>query len=333
MNKKWFIGIDISKLSLDVAIHSDDGGQEENHIKVNNDIPGFKKLLEWLKEKKVDYKQSLFCMEHTGLYGLEIQFFLTKKEITYCMESPLQIKRSLGLVRGKNDKVDAQRIAWYAYTFRDRIKASHLPPEALRILQRLLTLRKHYVKQIVSFRQHKSDVIKYETKQASKRKAKMLEYLDDMLSQVESQMMEIITADGTINNNYNLLLSIPGIGIINAITTIVNTQNFTAFANARQYACYIGIAPFEHTSGTSVNGRTSVSKLGNKQAKVELTQAARSAVIHDPGIKSYFQRKYNEKGATRDAYGIVLNAVKFKLLLRIFAVVKRGSKYVKLAYA
>ncbi len=333
MNKKWFIGIDISKLSLDVAIYSDGGDQHENHIKITNDISGFKKLLVWLKEKKVDYKQSLFCMEHTGLYGQDIQYFLSGKGITYCMESPLQIKRSLGLVRGKNDKVDAQRIAWYAYTFRDRIKASHLPPEALSILQRLLVERKHYIKQIVSYRQQKEDVISHETKQTSKRKTKMLKYLDDMLLQVESQMMEIITSDSLINNNYNLLLSIPGIGIINAITTIVNTQNFTAFSNARQYACYIGIAPFEHTSGTSINGRTHVSKFGNKQAKAELTQAARSAVMHDSGIKSYFQRKYNEKGATRDAYGIVLNAVKFKLLLRIFAVIKRGSQYVKLTYA
>lgn len=333
MNKKWFIGIDISKLSLDVAIYSDDGDQHENHIKITNDIPGFKNLLVWLMEKKVDYKQSLFCMEHTGLYGQDIQYFLPSKGITYCMESPLQIKRSLGLVRGKNDKVDAQRIAWYAYTFRDRIKASHLPPEALSILRRLLVERKHYIKQIVSYRQQKADEISPETKQTSKRKTKMLKYLDDMLLQVESQMMEIITSDSLINNNYNLLLSIPGIGIINAITTIVNTQNFTAFSNARQYACYIGIAPFEHTSGTSINGRTRVSRLGNKQAKVELTQAARSAVMHDPGMKSYFQRKYNEKGATRDAYGIVLNAVKFKLILRIFAVVKRGSQYVKLTYA
>jgi len=333
MNKKWFIGIDISKLSLDVAIYSDGVDRHADHIKVTNDISGFRQLLKWLKEVKVDYKQSLFCMEHTGLYGQDIQYFLSSKGITYCMESPLQIKRSLGLVRGKNDKVDAQRIAWYAYTFRDRIKASHLQPEALRILQRLLVERKHYVKQIVSYRQQKADVISHETKQTSKRKTKMLKYLDNMLLQVESQMMEIITSDSLINNNYNLLLSIPGIGIINAITTIVNTQNFTAFSNARQYACYIGIAPFEHTSGTSINGRTCVSKFGNKQAKAELTQAARSAVMHDPGIKSYFQRKYNEKGATRDAYGIVLNAVKFKLVLRIFAVVKRGTQYVKLTYA
>ncbi len=333
MNKKWFIGIDISKLSLDVAIHSDEGVKEANHIKVTNDIPGFKKILEWLRKKKVDYKQSFFCMEHTGLYGLEIQTFLAKEGIACCVESPLRIKRSLGLVRGKNDKVDSHRIAWYAYTFRDSIKASLLPPGALLALQRLLAERKHYVKQAASFRQQESDVIRHETKQASRRKKKMVGYLEEMISQVESQMMEIVTADSMINDSYNLLLSVPGIGIINAITTIVNTQNFKAFENARQYACYIGIAPFEHTSGTSIKGRTRVSKLGNKQAKVELTQAARSAVMHDPGIRSYFQRKFNEKGATRDAYGVVLNAVKFKLLLRMFAVVKRGSNYVKLAYA
>ena len=80
--------------------------------------------------------------------------------------------------------------------------------------------------------------------------------------------------------------------------------------------------PFQHTFSTSINGRTSVSKLGNKQAKVELTQVARRVVTQDPGIKSYFQRKYNEKGVTRDAYGIVLNVNKIKYYLKFLQSLK-----------
>ncbi|MDD3034238.1 MAG: IS110 family transposase [Bacteroidales bacterium] len=333
MNKKWFIGIDVAKLTLDVAIHSEDGKLDENYKRVINDIKGFNDLLKWLQKKRIECSETIFCMEHTGVYGLEIQSFFERNGIDYCVESPLQIKRSLGLVRGKNDKIDAFRIAWYAYTFRKKIKMSHLPHETITNLHKLLIERKHYVRQIASYKQQVSDLMKYETAQAVQRKQKVMSHLSEVLSDVESQINAMVTLDTEIRHNYKLLLTVPGIGHINAITTIVNTQNFTSFNNARQYACYIGVAPFEHTSGISINGKTRVSKLGNKQAKVELTQAARSAVVHDPGIKAYFWRKFSEKGSTRDAYGVVLNAVKFKLLLRMFAVVKRDSGYIKLAYA
>jgi transposase len=333
MNKKWFIGIDIAKLNLDVAIHSEDGNLDENYTRVANDNQGFNDLVKWLMKKKIDYYEAIFCMEHTGVYGLEIQSFFEHNGIDYWVESPLQIKRSLGLVRGKNDKVDAFRIAWYVYTFRKKIKISHLPNGTISSLHRLLVERKHYVRQIASYKQQVSDIMKYESDEAVARKEKIMSHLSEVIADLESQMNTIVAGDADIRHNYKLLLTVPGIGYINAITTIVNTQNFTSFDNARQYACFIGVAPFEYTSGISINGKTRVSKIGNRQAKVELTQAARSAVVHDPGIKAYFWRKFSEKGSTRDAYGVVLNAVKFKLLLRMFAVIKRDSGYIKLAYA
>lgn len=332
MNKKWFIGIDVSKHTLDVAIYSEKSKSDDNYTRVTNDSQGLKELTNWMKKRVSDLKQTIICMEYTGIYSLDLQSYFENNGIDYWMESPLQIKRSLGLVRGKNDKIDAYRIAWYAYTFRNKLKISHLPDEDLFSLQKLLSERKLYIKQRASYMQQIKDVMKYETDQAVKRKQDLIMQLTNSITDVKEQMRRIVLLNESINTNYKLLTTIPGIGDINAITTIVNTQNFTAFDNARQYACYIGIAPFEYTSGSSVNGRTRVSKYGNKQAKVELTLAARSAVVHDSGIKAYFKRKFNEKGATRDVYGIVLNAVKFKLLLRMFAVVKRGSGYVKLNY-
>jgi hypothetical protein len=92
------------------------------------------------------------------------------------------------------------------------------------------------------------------------------------------------------------------------------------------------VAPFDHTSGTSVRGKTQVSKICRTQQKAELSMAARSAVVHDPGLKRYYQRKMKEKGGGKDAHGVVLNAVKFKLILRMFAVVKSGQPYKVLNY-
>ena len=142
----------------------------------------------------------------------------------------------------------------------------------------------------------------------------------------------IIILAASIKKNFDLVHSVKGIGLINAINTIVYTNNFKSFESPRKYACYIGVAPFDHTSGTSVKGKTQVSKICRTQQKSELSMAARSAIIHDPGLKRYYQRKIKEKGGGKSAHGIVLNAIKFKLILRMFAVVRSGEPYKVLNY-
>ena len=109
-----------------------------------------------------------------------------------------------------------------------------------------------------------------------------------------------------------------------ALETIVLTENFTAISNPRKYACYIGIAPFKKESGTSVRKKTGVSKKGFSEAKADLSIAVLSAITYNPAIRDYWIRKKKEKCG-----GIVLNAIKFKLVLRMFAVIKRGTPYVE----
>ena len=104
------------------------------------------------------------------------------------------------------------------------------------------------------------------------------------------------------------------------------------FESPRKYACYIGVAPFDYTSGTSIRGKTQVSKICRTQQKAELSMAARSAIVHDPGLRRYYQRKMKEKGGDKSAHGIVINAIKFKLILRMFAVVRAGEPYRVLNY-
>jgi transposase len=123
--------------------------------------------------------------------------------------------------------------------------------------------------------------------------------------------------------NYRIITSIKGIGKINAWMTIAYTENFTSFPDARTYAVYVGVLPFGHRSGTSIKGRTRVSHLANKELKQELNQAAKAAINHDPELKAYAERKLKNK-----CFSLVLNNVKFKLILRMFSLVKRGEMYV-----
>jgi transposase len=332
MKKNDFIGIDVSKLTLDVALYSEKGNCKENYMVVPNNPQGYTDFIKWLKEKEISCKDVFICMEHTGVYTLNFQHFLEKKKIIYRLENPLQIKKSMGIIRGKDDKIDAYRIAQYCFEKRDKLTPSFLPSTSLQKLQRLLSERKCYVRDIARFKQIQKEVSIYEDTASKRRKQKSINMLGKLLEEIEKQIMEVINVEKELQKNYLLLTSIKGIGFVNAVNTIVFTNNFTAFDNARSYACYVGVAPFPNRSGSTIKGKTTVSKLGNKMLKSELSQAARCAIVHDMELRKYFQRKYKEKGATRDVYGIVLNAVKFKLIGRIFAVIKRQTPYVERAF-
>ena len=93
--------------------------------------------------------------------------------------------------------------------------------------------------------------------------------------------------------------------------------------DSRKLACYSGVAPFVYESGTSIRGRTGVSKFANNELKKVLHMAAISSVKHNPDLKQYFQRKVLE-GKNKMS---VINAVRNKLLHRVVAVIKRGTPY------
>ena len=107
---------------------------------------------------------------------------------------------------------------------------------------------------------------------------------------------------------------------------IVLTNNFTNFQNPRKFNCYAGLAPFEHTSGNSIKGKTKTSKLRNKKIKTVLFNGANSAIIYDEELKAYYKRK-KEQGK---AHNSIINSVCCKIVYRMFAVVKREQPFVNL---
>ncbi|MEQ3236657.1 IS110 family transposase [Bacteroides cellulosilyticus] len=328
MKKDWFIGIDISKKTLDVVLYSSSKkhSDEETYLKVSNDSDGFKEIFSWLKKKRITSRELVIGMENMGIYGFDLRLYLESKQVDYCAFMPLDLKLSLGLIRGKNDKVDAERIAYYTWLHRDELHYSRLSDSSILRLQELAAERKRFVKQLAEYESLLTES-KDRSKTASYNRAeKAKTFLEEEIKEVEKEMQETIERDPVLLKNYALLLSIKGIGSVNTISTIVHTNNFEGFETARQYACYLGIAPFEHTSGTTIKGKPKVSHIGAKLLKADLSQAAKSAVVWDREMKMYYERKIKEG----KAYGVVLNAVKFKLVCRMFAVVRRGTPFVDL---
>ena len=128
-----------------------------------------------------------------------------------------------------------------------------------------------------------------------------------------------------MNRNFTLITSIPGIGEVNGWMTIAYTQNFECFPDGRTYGAYIGVVPDDHSSGTSIKGKSRVSKMANKPLKADLTMGAKAAVQHDFEMKTYYERR----AAKGKHHMAIMNEVKFKLILRMFAVVNKQEVYVK----
>ncbi len=323
--KSWnvILGVDVSKLTLDVC-HA----AGNLHIKIDNCSKGFADFKRWCKANTIDLQQTLLVMEFTGGYEYRFIQFCESQGIAYCRIPGLEIKKSLGMTRGKNDHIDSFRIGRYGEEKIKRLKPSEPLNKNILSLKQLLSFRKRLVREKAAFestvkeRKHmygvnKDDLVIHISEAKIKADKKYI-------LQLEQQIMELIKNNDELLRNYRILTSIKGIGNVNAWMTLAYTENFLRFTDPRPYAVYVGVVPFDHTSGTSIRGRKRLSHLAHKEIKQELNQAAKTAIIHDPEIKAYAERKLKSK-----VYPLVLNNVKFKLILRMFALVKRGENYVE----
>ena len=204
MEKKWFIGIDISKKTLDVVIYvpTKKHADETNYERFLNKEEGYKSLLCWLKKKNMAKKRLVISMENTGIYSFDLCLFLEAASIDYCSFNPLHLKRSLGLVRGKNDRVDAERIAYFAYLHRDELSYSKLSGSSIIRLRDFAAERKRFVKQQAEYKGFLTDRKDCEMTSTIERAAHMVKILDEEIASVEEEMLQIINSDPSILRNY-----------------------------------------------------------------------------------------------------------------------------------
>lgn len=292
--KKYFVGIDISKDHLDVALLKAEELDVFKDKEVENSFKGFDAIQKWLLKQKAKLEDCLFCMEHTGTYGLLLFAWLSQLGIDYCVEPGIKIKRSSGITRGKNDKVDARRIADYASTNRVKLILFQMPSSLLLQIKQFLTYRDQQTKIKVSLKNSLKSHDQYRrvsgVQSISDEIQKQVEECNQRIDRIDSQIIELIKADETLKKNFDLTTSVKGVGLVIAAFMLVTTNNFTSFENGRKYACYSGIAPFENTSGKH-KGKTRVNHLANKRVKVLLSNGANSARKWDPELRGYYAKK------------------------------------------
>jgi transposase len=327
METHYILGIDISKKKIDAALTLD--GKNFLEYQVENNLKAIQSFFSLLKRQLSSLKNLTICLEHTGVYCLPILTYVTKRQIKVCVEPALQIKQSQGMTRGKNDQVDAKRIALYAFKNQHDLSLWKPQREAIQKLKAMLVLRERLLKAKVQLEVPIEEGEEFIMPSLQK---KILEHSRNSISTIkrdiarlEESIANLVREDQQIAGQYKIATSVPGVGKITALNIIISTGEFTKIKEAKKFACYTGVAPFEHTSGSSIRGKTRVSKMANMTLKKLFHLGAMAAIQSCPELRDYYHRKV-EAGKNKMS---VLNAVRNKLISRVFACIKHNRLYQK----
>ena len=195
-----------------------------SYRKFSNSNRGFKQLIKWVaKHTTLSVNEILFCFEHTGLYSLKLSVFLTKQDIPFSMVSGLAIKRSMGLKRGKTDKIDSKMIAEYAFEKKHKLPLYTYPGETVMKLQRLMSLRKKFVKLragfVANIKEYSSIVKKKDNSVFFNSQEKQVKLLSKEIENVENEINRLISQDKVLKRQFDLINSIKGVGPVKAVNT------------------------------------------------------------------------------------------------------------------
>jgi transposase len=330
MTYRFSVGIDVSKATVDVALLDNTQPEVVHHSKFTNSEAGINDLLHWLESVPgFEQQKAIFCMEATGLYCHTLTEQLQQNNMAIWIENSVQIKRSMGIQRGKDDKTDAMRIARYACKNQERIRLWKPVRAVVEKIKHLATLRERLVqtqkKLITPIEEMKASGDASLARLLEKSIQKSIAAIEKDLKRIEAEILLLIEKDESLNKLYLLITSVVGIGFVTAVNLIVHTNEFTSLNDSRKLACYCGVAPFVHQSGSSIRGKTRVHPMANKKLKTNLHMASLTAVKLDYDLKTYYNRKVAE-GKSKLS---VLNAVKCKMLARVVAVVNKQTPYVK----
>lgn len=320
------LGIDISKLKLDVNLLNSQSLQSEHFVIENNPkaISGFVKLL---IKRKLDIKQILFCCENTGVYTNHLKYTLSNLELDLWIVPAIEIKRSKGISRGKNDKTDAKDIAFYSLRNIDKLNLYIKSDSDIDKLKLFHTEREKILKALLLLETTKENeffIPKSIYREVSKINQSTVNGLKKSLKEIDTRIQDLIKKNDKLEMQNKLIQTIPGIGKQTAIYFLIATKGFSAFKSWRQFACYSGVAPFEYSSGTSIKGRTKISHMADKKMKSLLQMCAMTTLKYDPQLKEYYAKKKEEGKNSM----LVLNNIRCKLVSRVFAVVSRETPYI-----
>lgn len=314
-SQKITCGIDVSKDTLDIYFNDCYG--YEHSLQVCNDFKGHQQLLQLLGSN------ATFVMESSGPYYLKLAFALCVAGATVRVENPIRVKRfiQMNLERNKNDRKDALWLYRYGVDrpgdawkmpSKQQLQAAQIlgsidlyKRQGTMITNQLHSIEQGPVKNLVVFKSLHSSKAKLE-----KDITKLEQALENLLNSWQHAQLKNLS-------------SIPGLGKRAVALLIVYTDGFKKISNHRQLIALAGLAPREHTSGSSIRGKRGICKMGNGHLRNVLYMCAMTAIKYNKACRELFQR-LKAKGKNGK---VALIAVCNKLLKQAFAIATKGTAY------
>lgn len=328
--KKIYVGIDISKEKCNLCFRS--GLEIVREEECSNDVKAIKKAFKVaLKVLGASVDEVLVCAEYTGRYIYPLTVASQELDIFLWLDDPTRIKNSMGLTRGKNDVIDAARIAEYAFRYSDKAVRYSIPDAALVSMKNLLSDREFLLIDKKRYQAQLSDQKRYmdpiDFKHKSTRWKKVIRSIEEQIASIDAEIDALIAANPVLARQKELLVSIDGIGNRIAINMIAITGGFTRFQNARQFCSFAGLTPYRYDSGTSVRSKAKISKRSNQTMKALLHLSAVNVAtrMKEGEYRDYYERKLKEGKHVM----CVMNVLRAKLVHRMFSVIKRDTEYTK----
>ena len=316
-----FVGIDVSKLKLDVARLR--LSKVRNKV-FSNDRTGFRALAAWLSEDNITPTQAHLCMEATGPYSEALAVWLSDEGWKVSVVNPARVKgfAQSELTRNKTDKADAALLARFCSALSPGRWCAPIP--AVRQLRSLVE-RLQALKDM-----HQQEMNRLEAANASDDQlakvyiAEHVSYLDAAIKRLQSDINDHIAGQPELRADAQLLASIAGIGAVTVAKVLAYAGNVNRFDNAKALSAFAGVCPQQRQSGTSVKGRTLVSKRGHADLRKALYMPGMVAIRHNPLVKDMAER-LKAKGMVPKA---IIAAAMHKLTHLIYGVLKTRQPFV-----
>jgi len=323
----YFIGVDISRNELDFAVCQENTFLFHAEIKNEKDA-----ILEFVGRLKAipAFKlfKAVFCMENTGFYGNHLLHVLVKIKASIVNEHPLKIKNSIRMARGKDDKTDAIRIAEYAWKNRTELELWSPKRAVINELAELMALRSRLLNVAMVLKTPQKEKKAFMNTKVYSKMAGICEASIDAIStdlmNLEQVIKNVISGDENLSKLMKIITSVPYIGFVTGTYILIYTNEYKDITDPKKFACYAGIAPFPKESGLLVRRRR-LSSMANKRMKSLLHICAAAAATRNAELNVYYKRKL-EEGKPKLA---VINAVRYKLVLRVFACLKQDRLFIK----
>jgi transposase len=310
------LGIDISKVSFDVALLSENN--RAKRAKFDNTAAGFEQLSEWLNAQGIEQVHA--CMEATNTYGHALARYLYHQSHQVSIVNPARIKGygKSQLSRTKNDAADASLIARFCRDLKPTLW--HPAPDEVAKLQ-MLTRRLEALEQMMTQEKNRRELCDDDELRADI--DAHIEFMEAQETSLKKRLQQHIQAHDRLAEQQTLLESITGIGTQTALTVLGEIGSIDIFGSARQLAAFAGLTPQEFQSGSSINGKTRLCKIGNARLRKALYFPALVMIRYCPEIQAFRQRLL----AAGKQKMQVVGAVMHKLIRIIYGVLSSGEKF------